>query len=602
MYDSFFGFQQRPFSAAPQAELYYPYASMETARDTLVRCIERSEGPGLLVASAGLGKSLLLQLLAAHFQDQFQICLLANTRLSSRRALLQAILFELGLEYRNMDEGELRLSLIDYVCPNDDCPNGVLLLVDEAHTVPLPLLEEMRMITNLVREGELRVRLVLAGSPELEENFTSPKLESFSQRLAARCFVDAMNREETSAYIRHQVSSAGGNPTAIFTELAVQAVYDTTGGIPRLINQLCDHALVMAAAGDRGQLDDLGIQEAWSDLQQLPAPVVPQMDPGDQVHSVVEFGSLDETSDDQPNGRDVPDETTPLPADPTRQLEEIEHHVQEAAQEFKLPPTGEDEPAPFEPAGQIGPETDFVAPPVVDPFAEPFDEEEVVIDRFVSLDRESLEGCPRVRSADGRELAALIAECDPGVPLGVDDTVQQVQQVQETGAPIDIVASTHGEITTGEEAGIDTLSNSFLTSVADGIDEPFKHVTVEDVSLEYEPVDSPIENILLTETIELKQDSRDQELVRDASLDPVLPQNSLESAPADVVLPDVDLPAAAEDVSPEAAEAVDVAHADDRDLIVVQDDPVTPAAEQGAITGGVKRQEYRQLFARLRHG
>jgi hypothetical protein len=68
------------------------------------------------------------------------------------------------------------------------------------------------------------------------------------------------------------------------------------------------------------------------------------------------------------------------------------------------------------------------------------------------------------------------------------------------------------------------------------------------------------------------------------------------------VLPDVDLPAAAEDVSPEAAEAVDVAHADDRDLIVVQDDPVTPAAEQGAITGGVKRQEYRQLFARLRHG
>ena len=117
---------------------------------------------------------------------------------------------------------------------------------------------------------------------------------------------------------------------------------------------------------------------------------------------------------------------------------------------------------------------------------------------------------------------------------------------------------------------------------------------MEDVSLEYEPVDSPIENILLTETIELMQDSRDQELVRDASLDPVLPQFSPESAPADVVLPDVDLP--------EAAEAVDVVHADDRDLIVVQDDPVTPAAEQGAITGGVKRQEYRQLFARLRHG
>ena len=138
------------------------------------------------------------------------MALLSSGRLSTRRALLQAILFELGQPYRGMDEGELRLALVDYLTAGEDCPQGMVLLVDEAHTLPLRLLEEIRMITNLVRDGQPAVRLVLAGGCVLEERFASPKLESFSQRIVARCYLESFNRTETQQYIRAQIDAAGG--------------------------------------------------------------------------------------------------------------------------------------------------------------------------------------------------------------------------------------------------------------------------------------------------------------------------------------------------------------------------------------------------------
>ena len=111
MYESHFLFSQRPFLPAPSAEFYLPTRGLEQARQTLVRCVERAEGPGLIIGPAGTGKSLLCQILAKHFRGRFQVAHLAGARLGTRRALLQNILFELKLPYRDMDEGELRLSL-----------------------------------------------------------------------------------------------------------------------------------------------------------------------------------------------------------------------------------------------------------------------------------------------------------------------------------------------------------------------------------------------------------------------------------------------------------------------------------------------------------
>ena len=116
------------------------------------------------MGGAGTGKSLLLQVMAAQFHDRFDVVLLACARICTRRALLQAILFELGLTYRLRDEGDLRLSLLDHLLSVEKCPEGLLILVDEAQALPPALLDELRVMTNLVRGGVPRVRLVLGGS------------------------------------------------------------------------------------------------------------------------------------------------------------------------------------------------------------------------------------------------------------------------------------------------------------------------------------------------------------------------------------------------------------------------------------------------------
>jgi type II secretory pathway predicted ATPase ExeA len=392
MYESHFQFQTRPFVAAPQIEAYVPAAPMEQARQTLIRCVERAEGPGLIVGPAGNGKSLLCQLLADHFRRlQFQVALLASARLSTRRALLQNILFELHLPYRGMEEGELRLSLIDHLEPRGSGLAGLLLLVDEAHRLPLRLLEEIRLISNFIRDGEPRVRLILAGSAELEERLASPKLESLQQRIAARCYLQPFNREETSNFIRQQIQRAGGND-CLFTVDALKAVYSATDGVPRLVNQVCDHALVLSAVGGHTQIGAEAIEEAWCDLQQLPAPWH-QTSRRDNVppSTAIEFGQLQDDegalySTTQDAG---PAAESPAESRATVNLDRIDRGLGalDSAEGIEFGTLGDlyEDVQEFEPVGQAGTQVEITFSTPANPFGDGFDEEEIVIDRYATL-------------------------------------------------------------------------------------------------------------------------------------------------------------------------------------------------------------------------
>ena len=436
MYESFFGLTKRPFPPAPQTDFYFPSTSIESARQNMSRCIERSEGPGIILGAAGTGKSLLCRRLVDQFRDSMNICQLAISRICSRRTLLQAILFELNLPYRQLEEGELRLSLIDYLRRDEASSNGLILIIDEAHTLPTPLLDELRMVTNLVRDGMARVRLVLAGALTLEEKFASPSLESFSQRLAARCYLDSLNHEETLQFIRFQISTAGGEPGRIMTQEAAEEVHTTTQGVPRLINQLCDHALVMGALGERPQLDANGIQEAWADLQQLPAPVMDTVETnGEVTDGFIEFGDLDDRSEDRENDMSagVTFADPPVMTTAEEQLEKIEDQVEMvslvlAPQETQVNFKEE----PFHPAGKIGPEIDAICHLSRDPFDERFEEEEVVMDRFANVDDTMPLKPPRVSSEEGRQLSSLMQQHPPRVSL--DERVESSLLRSETVA------------------------------------------------------------------------------------------------------------------------------------------------------------------------
>ncbi|MEE3371436.1 MAG: AAA family ATPase [Planctomycetota bacterium] len=296
-----FDLTERPFGSAPNAGCWFPAEAIEQARLMLTQSIDLAGGVGLLVGPSGTGKSLLVERLAADFGTTFQVVTLASTRLCSRRALLQNILFELKRPYRGLAEGELRLDLIEHLRTLQDGVRGVLFLVDEAHGLPLKLLDELRMLTNVVRDGDPCAQLVLAGTANLEEKMADPRMHSLNQRISARGYLESMVYAESCDYVRFQIGRVGGGGD-LFSEDALGAIYHASGGMPRVINQLCTHVLVSIAQRQESQVTETAVERAWAELQQLPAPWNEHpttsgtgdvgQEPGDA--GVIEFGPLED--------------------------------------------------------------------------------------------------------------------------------------------------------------------------------------------------------------------------------------------------------------------------------------------------------------------
>ncbi len=301
MYEALLQSADRPFRATPDPKFYFPSDSIEQARQTVVRAVLRAEGPCLVLGGAGLGKTMLGQVIANDVYGRFDVVKLHSSGLCSRRALLQSILFELQLPYRGLSEGELRMSIMDRLSPSPEtAPSGILLLVDEAHTLSAKLLEELRLITNFARNGQPRARLVLIGNMRLEDTFAHPQMDSFNQRLAARCYLQPMTRDQTMEFVRHQLRMVQIEPGTLVTNDALRTLYAASEGVPRLVNQLMDHALVIGIAAGQCPISAALVEEAWSDLQQLPAPWHTSNAP-DKSHtaaSQIEFGELRDEDED----------------------------------------------------------------------------------------------------------------------------------------------------------------------------------------------------------------------------------------------------------------------------------------------------------------
>jgi type II secretory pathway predicted ATPase ExeA len=429
MYLKKFALQRQPFAPIPEPGLYYPGEAIESARQSLTRLLGRAEGAGMVVGPSGSGKTLLLQVLKRQFLSQMEVALLGSGRLATIRALYQSILFELGCEYRGLDDGELRFSLDEHIS-RKDCP-GLVLLVDEAHTLSLKLLDEIRMMTNRCESGRSRVRVVLAGSPVLEERFTHPKLDSFTQRLVARAYLEPFGKSETTRFIRAQVDLAGGSGVGFFGAEATEAVYQATGGVPRLINQLCDQSLLLASQKGLSKVTAREVEFAWAELQQLPTPMSDEPAESDNGAggSVIEFGSLDGPSeiDSAPLETAVfepvvetdaeiaclTDDQTSFSVEYVEEPEEISGSID----------YGSDKSLGRPQLAVAVPPEDMTPEPEVDPFNEAFEQEEVVAPCY---DIEVAEALSKVLSAPSDQLQLGNLSVDP--PLENDYGVQPSQE------------------------------------------------------------------------------------------------------------------------------------------------------------------------------
>ena len=307
----------RPFLAAPRTDFYHPARAIDAALQGLERAIRRSEGIGLVVGPPGTGKSLLLAKVAEHVRDDFDVALLSGARICTRRALWQSILSEIGEPYRGIDEGELRIGVVERVRGLASTGSGLVVLVDEAHTLPTRLLEELRLLANTPAPLPA-VHIILAGTTEMEERLGLARMESLAQRIGVRFYLEPLDHAETVAYLRTQMKVAGQQWDAVFDRGSDDAVFAATDGVPRLVNQLCDLALVQAADTGRARIGAADIAAAWRDIQRLPEPGMgcasSAFAPTEQVDAsasfdavdsdadriggeVVEFGSLDDDDD-----------------------------------------------------------------------------------------------------------------------------------------------------------------------------------------------------------------------------------------------------------------------------------------------------------------
>ncbi len=317
MYEQVFNFNARPFTAAPYVKHYFAGEAIQNALEQTRLNVDRGAGPVVIVGATGTGKTLLLAILEASYCEQVKVVNLACARLQERKDLLQSILHRLNLPFQGMSETELRFALMDYLEPNPNCVNGIVLLVDDAHGLSASLLDELGLITNFVSEGQPRVRLVLAGSHRLEENLNEAKLESLNQRIAARCYLENMSRGEASRYVVEHIARVGGDGEELFPEEACRAIHEVTDGYPRLINQVADHALMLAATRGMSAITEDCIREAWADVQSIPATFQPELPAqkeagelsGDDNWSVLEFGQLEDTESEDSGMAIFADET-----------------------------------------------------------------------------------------------------------------------------------------------------------------------------------------------------------------------------------------------------------------------------------------------------
>lgn len=393
----------RPFMATPRTQFYHPAAQIDAALKSVERCIRRGEGVALVVGPPGTGKSLLLAKVADDVRDDFDVALLSGASICTRRALWQAVLAAIGEPFRGIDEAELRIALVERIRGLAATGSGLVILVDEATTLPTRLVEELRLLTN-VPTPLPAVHLVLAGSVRLEEMLSAPRMESLAQRVAVRAYLEPLDHTETMAYLRTQTRAAGLAWESLFAAGCDDAVFTATDGVPRLINQLCDQALVLVAECNR-QVTPADIATAWREIQRLPAPL------GLEPHRP---GSFDPCGDLPPAPAFSMDEL----GDDAMPMIEFGAGEDDSPLVQTLPPVGDvTAPAAETSAGDLwsGPDIELAMGGEHDPFAGLFHPAPAPAAPPASR-RDDFRDRPHVHSREGHSLGRLLASLPAAAP------------------------------------------------------------------------------------------------------------------------------------------------------------------------------------------
>jgi general secretion pathway protein A len=251
MYKAFFNLTRNPFELTPDPAFLFSTKRHNEALAALYYGVRRHKGFVVVTGEVGTGKTLLLRCLLAQLQESPDIvyAYLFNSRLSPTE-FLQYILAEFGLPASGKNKTELLLTLGQFLVSRGVKNLTSVLIVDEAHHLSAELLEEVRLLTNLETVDDKLLQIMLVGQPELDEKLDAVGLRQLKQRIALRARLDPLDWHETCGYIKRRLLIAGtsSQAEALFPEETMMAVYRRSRGFPRLINTICENALISAYA------------------------------------------------------------------------------------------------------------------------------------------------------------------------------------------------------------------------------------------------------------------------------------------------------------------------------------------------------------------
>jgi general secretion pathway protein A len=267
MYSEFFGFKERPFKLLPDPTYLFLSKSHEEALAHLKYAVGHGDGFVEITGEVGTGKTTLCRVFLERLIDNTDAAYIFNPRLDEVQ-LLKAINDELGVPSKADNTKDLIDALNVFLMQRKAAGKNVILIIDEAQNLSVDVLEQLRLLSNLETTRSKLLQIILVGQPELSEMLDSHELRQLGQRVTLSCYLAPLTFQETAAYVEHRLQVALTKPGRLFSKKALKEIYRYAGGIPRLINIICDRSLLIAYSRNRkkisGNIVGIAIRELSS--------------------------------------------------------------------------------------------------------------------------------------------------------------------------------------------------------------------------------------------------------------------------------------------------------------------------------------------------
>jgi general secretion pathway protein A len=266
MYLDNFKLNELPFRLSPDPQFLFLSRAHARAKAYMESTIWFTDGFVVITGEIGAGKTTLIESFLRQLDSDVVVAQINQTQVSAVE-FLQSVLVQFGFSPFKMKKAELIATINSFLIEQYAAGRKVLLIIDEAQNLSLKVLEEIRLLSGIEATKEKVLRIILAGQPELNEKLDSPELVQLAQRVRLRFHLGALSKDDLKPYVVHRLEVAGAAGRQIFTDDTFAEIYKYTGGVPRLVNTLCDTAMIAASNESRPDVTLADVQSALGELQ-----------------------------------------------------------------------------------------------------------------------------------------------------------------------------------------------------------------------------------------------------------------------------------------------------------------------------------------------